>query len=130
MTVGRPKITPADFPKGWQEHVIKEMSEGASQREIQGYLDISDPTFTRLVKEDEEFFRTIKKGLRLSALWWEKEGRTSLRDKDFSYTGWYMNMKNRFGWADKKEIEHKGKIEHNVVNSPTKRPLESPPETD
>jgi hypothetical protein len=105
-TVGRPKITTADFPKDWQEQVIKEMSEGASQEEIQGLLDISDKTLVRLMKDDKEFFRTIKRGRRLSKAWWLNKGRGNLENKEFSPVLWYMNMKNRFGWADKKEIDH------------------------
>lgn len=39
-------------------------------------------------------------------------------------------MNNRLEGMAKQSLDVKGKIEHNVVNSPTKRPLESPPETD
>ena len=105
MTTGRPKKTTKDFPKDWKETVIKEMSEGASQEEIQGILDISDKTLVRLMKDDKEFLRTIKRGRRLSKTWWMKKGRNNLENKEFSAVLWYMNMKNRFGWADKKMVD-------------------------
>lgn len=103
MPGGRPKITTANFPDDWKELIISEMKLGASKMEIYAMLDISDVTFARIMREDKEFFRTIKKGERLSQAWWEGIGRKYLKDKDFNYTGWYMNMKNRFNWADKTE---------------------------
>lgn len=105
---GRPKITIADLPKKWREHIIEEMSDGATLGEIYGWLKIDKETFARLRDEDEEFSETIKEGLLLSEKWWLEVGRTQLRDKNFNYTGWYMNMKNRFGWRDKSEVEHSG----------------------
>lgn len=58
--------------------------------------------------DDEEYFKfwiTIKKGRLFAQAWWEDQGRTSLNMKDFSYVGWYMQMKNKYGWKDKHEIE-------------------------
>jgi hypothetical protein len=104
--VGRPKITTADFPTDWKERVLGEFKMGASREEIYAMLDISDRTFARLLKEDKEFLRTIKTGERYSQAWWLNVGRTQLRNKEFSYVGWYMNMKNRFDWADKQEQKH------------------------
>lgn len=102
---GRPKITTSDFPNGWQSAIIEQYREGASDVEIYAcFLGICHETFTRIIKEDDEFSETIKKGRQLSEAWWVKNGRTNLKDKEFNYTGWYMQMKNRFGWADRQDI--------------------------
>jgi len=80
------------------------MADGASQAEITAGLEISNDLFYRFMKEEPEFSETIKKGLVLCKCWWEKKGRKNLENSKFSATLWYMNMKNRFGWADKTEI--------------------------
>lgn len=87
------------------DKVIELMSQGASKVEVCAELGISRETLydwcdTESPRFNKGFSDTVKKGQELSEAWWEREGRTSLRDKDFSYTGWYMNMKNRFKWAD------------------------------
>tara|TARA_R100000541_G_scaffold59351_1_gene72962 strand:+ start:1216 stop:1602 length:387 start_codon:yes stop_codon:yes gene_type:complete len=90
--------------------VIDLMKEGASQQEVLATLDISNDTFYRWKKENAEFSETIKRGIQLSQAWWEKKGRISLDDRQFNSTLWYMNMKNRFKWADKQEIKNEGNI--------------------
>ena len=92
--------------------VIALMSEGASLVEVAAEIGVCRETIWDWTNQDsdrfiEEFSYTIKKGTQLSAAWWERTGRKSLWDKEFSYTGWYMNMKNRFGWRDKQEITGK-----------------------
>jgi hypothetical protein len=102
-------IMPAGRPTKYKEEmcdiVVEMMREGASKCEVCAELDISEETMNQWFKDGKhpEFTEAIKRGVQLSKAWWEKKGRTSLSDKEFSYTGWYMNMKNRFGWADKQE---------------------------
>lgn len=106
-SVGRPKITTDQFPEGWQEHIVSMGAMGCSDVEIRGYLNcIAFETWERLLQEDEVFLETVKKAQAECESWWQMKGRTNLENKDFSATLWYMNMKNRFGWADKKEIDH------------------------
>tara|TARA_B110000285_G_scaffold95247_1_gene108651 strand:+ start:163 stop:549 length:387 start_codon:yes stop_codon:yes gene_type:complete len=101
---------PTKYKPSMCKVVIDLMQEGASQQEVLAVLDISNDTFYRWKKENEEFSETIKRGIQLSQGWWERQGRVSLKDREFNYTGWYMNMKNRFKWADKQEVKQEGNI--------------------
>jgi hypothetical protein len=107
MKVGRPQKDLTELPDGWYDYVLTEMGLGASLEEIKAYFSISNDLHTRWIKEEEEYSETIKRGIELSKAWWLRKGRTELENKEFSYTGWYMNMKNRFGWRDKTESDIK-----------------------
>lgn len=100
--------------------VEKMMSEGASKVEVCAELGISYETLTEWCDLqgayfNRDFSESIKRGERLSEAWWEKHGRSQLENPKFNATLWYMNMKNRFGWRDRQEVDAKvdGKI--NVV---------------
>jgi len=110
--LGRPsKYKPGMLPK-----IIALMSEGASQVEVAAMLDVSRVTINEWCDPKspyyiEDFSYTIEKGVALSNAWWEREGRTSLRDKDFNANLYRINMNNRFGWSDRSETKHSGKVE-------------------
>lgn len=106
MSAGRPSISLNDLPENWIEIMISLSEEGASIIELAVELGISRDTFYEISKREEEFSDTVKKCKDLSEAWWTRKGRKNLENKDFNYTGWYMNMKNRFGWTDKQEIDH------------------------
>ncbi len=110
MKMVREMGRPTKYKKEMCETVIELMKEGASQQEVLAVLDISNDTFYRWKKENEEFSETIKRGIQLSQAWWERKGRISLDDRQFNSTLWYMNMKNRFKWADKQEVKNEGNV--------------------
>lgn len=110
MTSGRPKIKLDDLPDGWAEKALTLYEVGASDVEIRTRClgGICHETWERLLAEEPIFSETIKRGRDLSRTWWEAGGRLNLENKDFNPTLWYMNMKNRFGWADKQQTELTG----------------------
>lgn len=114
---GRPKIELKDLPEDWENKIIKLSKQGASIVELSVALDICRDTFYALSDREPQFFDTVKRCKQYCEAWWLSKGRTELENKDFSYTGWYMNMKNRFGWADKQETKnentHTGEIKIN-----------------
>jgi len=114
--VGRPKIELTDLRKDWKKSIIELSKQGASIVELSVLLDISRDTFYALSDREPEFSDTVKKCKQYCEAWWLSKGRTELENKEFSYTGWYMNMKNRFSWADKKEIKEEVKKEVTTFN--------------
>lgn len=90
------------------QKVVELMSEGASKAEVAHELGITRETLHDWTNNNQEFSYAIKEGEAASEAWWLKKGRTNLENKDFSYTGWYMNMKNRHGWKDKQDITSNG----------------------
>lgn len=100
----KPKIgRPTKYRPEMCNRVIDLMAQGTSLFEVAADLGISEDTLYRWKKERSSFSEAIKRGGLLSRAWWERKGRVNLENKDFSSTLWYMNMKNRFGWADKIE---------------------------
>lgn len=116
MAVGRPKEDLSSLPPDWHSIILSKYKEGYSDVEIKALIwewrgAFSNDLWDRWMQEEPAFSETIKMGKHLSEAFWHKEGRTSLRDKDFNYTGWYMQMKNRFGWADSQKVDHTTKGE-------------------
>ena len=105
-TKGRPLI---QLPNNYESIMLELAKEGASIVELSVALSISRDTFYEISKRDTGFSDTIKKCKELSEAWWERSGRTNLMNKEFNYTGWYMNMKNRFNWKDRQDVTTNGK---------------------
>lgn len=108
-------LSPFDLKEGWQLKVLQLYKIGASDVEIKALIyeqrgSFSNDLWNRWIEDEPQFSETIKVGKILSEAWWAKMGRGNLENKDFNFTGWYMNMKNRFGWKDKQEIEQSGGI--------------------
>lgn len=122
---GHPKIGLEVLWEGWYNDILEEYRNGASDVEIRALIwektnkeiKASYTLWDRWINEEFEFSETIKMGKLLSEAWWAKTGRKNLENKDFSYTGWYMNMKNRFGWKDRSELDHTTKGESiNIIS--------------
>lgn len=94
----------AELPKDYDITALKNYAEGASDQEVAKELRIPMSKFKRLYSTDEHFRSVIDDGRGHALAWWMKEGRVNLRNKQFSYVGWFQNMKNRYGWADKAEV--------------------------
>ena len=119
--VGRPKELFKPWA-GWQDDILSLYSEGGSDVEIRAMMlekmkrkSFHFDLWDRWLKEEAQFSETIKMGKLLSEAWWMREGREGLKKDSMqetvklNYTGWYMNMKNRFGWSDKPDVKEEEK---------------------
>jgi len=84
--------------------LLKEMKLGKSIEQVCVSLGIAKSTFYEWLKKYDELSNAKKRGEELSYSWWLEKGRDNLENRQFNPTLFYMNMKNRFGWADKTEI--------------------------
>ena len=103
---------PTKYRDEMSERVITLMSEGASLIEVAADIGVSRATLSKWQIDESKpaFVEAIKMGVELSEAWWMREGREALRDNKFNHGLWYMNMKNRFGWRDRQEVEHSGDL--------------------
>lgn len=104
--VGRPRTTVKDLPPNWKDLMIDCGQEGGSAVEARCLLGIGESAWETLLEDSEEFRGTEKQRQALCEVWWERRGRKMAEGDDGNATVWIFNMKNRFGWRDKQEIDH------------------------
>jgi hypothetical protein len=105
--VGRPRTTTDDLPPNWKEIMRDVGQDGGSAVEARCLLGIAETAWNTLLEDSEEFRRTEKERQALCEIWWERRGREMAMGSDGNATVWIFNMKNRFGWRDKQDIDHK-----------------------
>ncbi len=107
------------LPKNWVITIAEQYAIGASDEEVCASLKISMTRFKSYYSADPNFRQAVDDGRGVAKAWWLAEGRKNLHNKQFNYTGWFQNMKNRYGWADKSE-----------VTDPSARPIEQQSDED
>lgn len=105
---------PTKYDPKYCDLIVEIMKDGASIEEVAAEFGVTKVTLYEWCDKHVEFFNAKKRAEELSKAWWVKQGRTQLGNKDFSYTGWYMNMKNRFKWSDRQEQVIESKSEVNI----------------
>lgn len=113
---GRPKADLSTLPENWQQTIIDLYRDGASDVEVKAQIydwrgSFSNDLWERWMKEEDDFAETVKKGKALAEAWWMVHGRKNIHNKDFNSTLWYMNMKNRYGWADNQKTTVDGSFD-------------------
>lgn len=103
--VGRPRTTTDDLPDGWQDIITDCGQSGGSAVEMRCLLGIGESAWGTLIEDSDEFQRTVKRAKALCEVWWERRGRDMATGKDGNATVWIFNMKNRFGWHDKQQVD-------------------------
>lgn len=114
MAGGRPRDTVIDrLKEGWQTTMKDMARDGASDVELRAELGISDDLWYRWIDDEPEFARTVKACKQLCQVWWEKTGRKMAGGQaEGNATVWIFNMKNRFNWRDKQDVEHSGQVSY------------------
>ena len=94
------------YKKQMAEKLPQMFENGESVIEVCANMGISRDTFYRWCKEHKAFNEAYQTGLELSQAWWEKLGRAgSLGTQKINAATWIFNMKNRFKWHDRSQIE-------------------------
>ena len=98
---------PTKYNPSLCKDLIEHMKEGLSFEAFAGKHRVSKDTMYVWLNKHPEFANAKNIGTDLCRLFWEKTGRAGVLGKipNFNATVWIFNMKNRFGWRDKHEIE-------------------------
>ena len=80
--------------------------DGGSAVEMQCMVGVARSAWETLLEDSEDFRSTVKSAQALCQVWWERQGRKMTTGADGNATVWIFNMKNRFSWHDKQQLDH------------------------
>jgi len=98
-----------DLPKSFKRKTLAMFSVGAGEAEVQAKFSISKRTWDSWILDYPEFAEFISVGLTRSQAWWEDQARQYVNQSTAKFNAalWFMNMKNRFGYKDQRDINVK-----------------------
>jgi len=105
---------------------IKElMQDGVSLHEVAKEIGVSYGTLNRWREEKKKFRKAVEEGISLSHAWWLKVGQENLSNKNFNTNLYQANMRNRFGWDAKQQIEIDTTVRGGVIHLPLSADLDA-----
>ena len=100
---------PSKYKPEYCQLLINHMKKGLSFETFAAEVDVAPETLYEWCKAHEEFLHAKKIAKSHCQALWERIGiAQAVGDEDRgkgSTASWIFNMKNRFGWRDRKEIE-------------------------
>lgn len=99
---------PTKYKPEYDEMLIEHMSSGLSFESFAGVISVNQDTLHEWAKVNPSFSEAKKIAFSKCRCWWEKAGISGLwgsKDSTFNAAVWIFNMKNRFKWTDKVEVE-------------------------
>jgi hypothetical protein len=80
---------------------LQEYALGAADVEIARILEMTESQFYDTEAENQAFATFVAKGRTLAKAFWYELSRKNVKNKEFNTPLYVINMKNRYGWADK-----------------------------
>lgn len=100
---------PTKYSKDYCALLVEYMSRGLSLEAFVARIGISRETLYNWLEKHPEFKHAYNIGRGASQEFWELRGIEAMRwGSSVNGTVWKFNMQNRFGWREKKDIEHSG----------------------
>lgn len=111
--VGRP----TKYCPSMCDDVVRVMRDGGSIAEVCAELGIIRDTFHIWREIHPEFSDSVKEGLDLSEAFWNRLGQDGATgaNRNANATFWIFNMKNRFDWSDRRDVNNTGETTINVI---------------
>lgn len=97
---------PPKYKKAYCSQLIDFMEKGYSLEAFAGKISVGRQTLYDWLKAYPEFAEAYKIAKAKCQITWEEIGLNGAKGGDFSAPAWIFNMKNRFMWRDKQEIDH------------------------
>jgi hypothetical protein len=101
---------PSGYKKQYCELLTEHMASGLSFESFAADINVHRDTLYDWAKKHKDFSDAKRVGLEKGRKFWETVGCNGATGKipGFNAAAYIFNMKNRFGWRDKQEVEHIG----------------------
>ena len=112
---------PTKYDEKYCQMLIDHMEKGYSFESFAGLIGVCRDTLYEWCKAHQLFFDSKKIAFEKNLLFWERQGIEGLWTSGqtrFNSTSWIFNLKNRFGWVDRKDIDDVNTLEAVTIKLP------------